>query len=344
MGALPAAGLHFLDTLPNNRLRWFYAQKEYPIVRALACLSLLNVEGNRTYLDAARKHLQWLATNRCSRYDSYCWGLGFHYPVAPDIVYDRHTPLATVTPYALEAFVRFSEATGTNEWPSVFRGVYDFVENDLQVMEEGSDYLVTSYSPSRDRVVINAVSYTMYSYALLLPYLAEQERASASAKIARLYRFLVKSQHADGSWPYSPAGRSFIDCFHSCIVLKNIIKTNRKQRLPGCEDVVGSGYQYLKGNLFDEGEYLFRRFAARPRPSLVKFDLYDNAEMLQVAALLDDHELGDRLASSIMANFVRGNDIYSQIDLFGAKRNRNMLRWAVMPFLYALSVFEAQTD
>ena len=177
----------------------------------------------------------------------------------------------------------------------------------------------------------------MYSYALLLVYLASQERSRIEAKVRKLYAYVQRSQRADGSWFYSPHGRSFIDCFHSCIVLKNVLKTNKIIRLNGSERLVSSGYEYVKRAFFDKRHCLFRRFSVSNKPSLARFDLYDNAEVLNLAFLLGDRELFQSLLTSVIQHFCRGLDVYSQIDLIGALRNKNTLRWAVMPFLYAAS-------
>jgi hypothetical protein len=339
-GLMPAALLTLFDDLVNNRRRLFYSRKEYPIVRAFAALSLLNLyrrNGKRQLLEFAGRHLEWLAAHPCTGYRGYGWGLGFPYAVTRDVIYGPNTPLSTMTPYALEAFVRFREISGDARFDSVTEAVYRFFEQDIQVMEEDGETMATSYGPFRDRIVINAVSYAMYAYSLFLASAAGERRASIETKIGKLYGYVRKTQAADGSWFYSPQGRSFIDCFHSCIVLKNLAKTSRALPLEGVASVIGRGYEYLKRNMLDADNFLFRRFAVSNKPSIVKFDLYDNAEALNLAMLLGDTPLAEKLLQSVSSHFCDGLDIYSQIDLIGARRNRNMLRWAVMPFLYAVS-------
>jgi hypothetical protein len=146
------------------------------------------------------------------------------------------------------------------------------------------------------------------------------------------------NQKANGSWLYSPDERSFIDCFHSCIVLKNLIKTNSLVALSGSGEIVERGYGFLKSNFMVREKGLFKRFALANKPSLVLFDLYDNSEMLNLAFMMGDTKLVHSLDQHIAEAFVRGNDIYSRIDCFGLRHSRNTLRWAVMPYFYALSV------
>ncbi|MCK4348495.1 MAG: hypothetical protein KAW47_07750 [Thermoplasmatales archaeon] len=343
LGLVPAALFTLYDVFLNNERRNFYTPQEYPIVRAWAALILLNLyRHNRkaSTIDNVVLHLDWLKQNTCHGYSGYCWGLGFKYAVSKDLIYDSNMPLSTMTPYPLEAFVTYTEISKSDAYLDVIRSIYSFFENDIQILEETKEYLVTSYAPLPDRKVVNAVSYSMYSLAILLPYIDEMEHQRLGQKIKKLFAFIVKSQNADGSWFYSPEGHSFIDCFHSCVVLKNIIKTNRAFPLHDSDQVVAQGYLYLKNNFFVEKVGLFKRFSKSNKPSIVKFDLYDNAEMLNLAILMGDGSLVGELRKAIEKNFCVGEDIYSQIDIMGKKRNKNMLRWAVMPYLYALSLLE----
>jgi hypothetical protein len=341
LGLLPAAALTVFDLFINDRPRWFYRRQEYPIVRAWAALALLNIFERTSepgVLDSARIHLDWLSEHSCQGYSGPCWGLGFEYAVSADFIYDANMPLTTMTPYPLEAFVRYSELTGDDRYLMVIRGIYKFFDTDVEIMEETDEYLVTSYAAMRDRRVINAVSYVMYSYSLMLRFLDAAEKRVAEEKIGKLYAYVVSKQGDDGSWAYSPDGRSFIDCFHSCIVLKNIIKTDALIALPGCRDVVERGYTYLKANFLVRKMGLVKRFSVKNKLSLMRFDLYDNAEMLNLSILMGDVDLMRLLDRGIATAFVSGSDIYSQIDCFGIRHNRNTLRWAVMPYLYVQTV------
>jgi len=340
VGMLPAALLTLVDTYLNNGLRWGYQAQEYPIVRALAALALLNLherEASASLLAVVRCHLDWLRHNVTRGYSGPCWGIGFRQPISAGLIYAADLPLSTMTPYPLEAFVRFHRLSGDDSVVPVIRGIYEFFSRDLCVMEEADDYLVTSYAAMRDRRVVNAVSYVMYSLSLLLPYLTPGDQQQASGRISKLYGYVRRSQRSDGSWLYSPDGRSFVDCFHSCIVLKNLEKTRRTVDLPEVEPVISRGYAYVVENFRVKGSGLFRRFSVANKPSLVRYDLYDNAEMLNLAILRGDTTLIESLPPLIEKKFMKGDDIFSQIDFLGVRRNRNHLRWAVMPYLYALS-------
>ncbi len=344
-GLGPVAFLALFDTFANNRARKFYSRQEYPIVRALAALSLLNVYrvgGNTDQLEAAKRHLQWLTSHACRGCRGTAWGMATNYAVSKGLHYGVNTPLATMTPYCLEAFVEYRDLSGDGSFDETIRGIARFLDEDLVVMEETDQHMAMSYAPMKDRIVVNAASYTMWAYALLLPSLPSGNRDAAIRRIEKLHCFVRRQQRPDGSWLYSPEGKSFIDCFHSCIVLKNLIKTHEICPIDGTPELISAGYQYLKDHLLDEKQNLYRRFSVANKPGIVKYDLYDNAEMLNLAVLMEDRAHVKVLGESIERNFHDGPMIFSQIDASGTERNRNMLRWAVMPYLHALSQIAKQ--
>lgn len=318
-----------------------YSQQEYPIVRALAAQCLLNlyrIRPEKAYLESTIRHLDWLKAHACTGTHGLGWGLQFRYAVDKNLVYDENTPFSTMTPYALEAFVRFTNLTGDRRYEGEILGVYRFFDEDIRIMEETESMMATSYTPRYDRTVINASSYAMWSFALLLAFLSKHERAKAKRKIVKLYKFIQRQQRSDGSWLYATSTDSFIDCFHSCIVLKNLFKTNSLFQLDQCEVVLSQGYHYVKSAFRDPVIGLYRRFALANKPGLVWFDLYDNAEMLHLSVLLQDIQETHRLLPIIESTFQVGEAIYSQIVVGGLRKNENMLRWAVMPYVYALSL------
>jgi hypothetical protein len=341
LGLLPAATLTIWDNFLNNGFRFKYRKREYPAARALAAQSLLNVyevTKDEKYVLGAKRHIDWLIANSSRNYSGLSWGLGFKWAVDDGLDYDENTPFSTHTPYGLEAIHKYIQLSGNKAYEKHIKSIYAFFEHDIQVMFEDGETMATSYGPSKDRLVTNAVSYTLFAYAIFLIYLPE-EAIPIKEKIRKLYNFIVGKQLEDGSWQYEPdSDTSFIDCFHSCFVLKNIYKTNLILPLKGYEGIMKSGYGYVKANFYNPKHKLFKRFTLSNKPSIVKFDLYDNAEVLNMAILLNDKALCNELLSSIKTKFVKGEAVYSVIDLFYIKRNKNTLRWAVMPYLYALSV------
>ena len=340
LGGIPALLFSCWDLFLNNKWRIGYQKQQYPIVHALAALTLMNQyekTNNSALLDKAEEHLGWLINHASKGYSGYCWGLGFKWPVADGIIYDSKTPYATHTPYALEAFYRFDRITDSVKYSEVIKSCFQFYEHDLQIMYETDEEMAVSYGPFPDRIVTNAVAYTAYVYTLFLDYFPDQQDYIKN-KIKKLYQFVVGVQREDGSWLYIPNDNaSFIDCFHSCFIIKNLVKANKKCRLEGVEQVIKKGYEYIYRNFLDQPTGLYKRFTVKNKFSLTKFDLYDNAEMMNVMNLLGDKEGLHNLTIAVDKYFIRNYEIYSIIDILGIKRNRQMLRWAVMPYLYTIS-------
>lgn len=335
LGILPAALLTFYDYYFNNKYRLGYKKQEYPIVRAQAIIGLLNLyknNKNEKYIVYARKHIDWLLANTSKNYSGYCWGAGFKIVISDTLIYNEETPFTTNTPYVLEAFHNYYKITNDSKILPVIKSIYKFYENDILVLKEDDDILITSYGPFKDRIVTNAVSYTMYAYSIFYNYI--DDKVYVKNKIKKMYQFIKNVQKSDGSWFYAPYDKnSFIDCFHSCFVLKNIYKANREFKLNEADLIIDKGYKFIKDSFYSKKNGLFRRFARKNKPSLVKFDLYDNSEVLYLAKLLNDRDVICDLNSKIETTFIDKNDMYSVIDIFGFKKNKNCLRWAVMPYI-----------
>ena len=334
---LLAGGLSVYDLFINNKSRLFYKRQEFPIVRAFASLLLNNLyrlEEKTDFLAFSKKNIDWLIANAKKTETGIGWGLGFYHPASDKIIYSPDAALSTMTPYIVEALLDQEKILSKEGlYKDTLEKVFNFFNSDIKVLDETETYEITSYGTFPDRKVVNAVSYTLYSLLLLnnyfkgaLPYKLHPEK---------LYNYIAKMQNQDGSWYYSEEGSPFIDCFHSCIVLKNLIKSRPYMHIDG--NMIEKGYSYIKNNLWDNEKKMYKRFSITNKPGLIKYDLYNNAEMLNLAILMNDKQEADKIVTSIQQNFIDPSGIFSAIDILGFKRNKNMLRWAILPCLYALS-------
>ena len=340
-GLLPSALLVLFDSYINNRSRIGYSKREYPVVYAykvLLAIELYKRHPHSHLLEEARCSLTWLALNYSKGYSGHCWGANMPW-VSKNATYKEETPFITNTPYVLEALTQFSQISNDTTFDYMVPTILAFIETDLIKMVDSSNELALSYSPYPEkRIVINANSYAMFCYSVF-NQLYPGQSTCISDKVIRLYNFIKNHQRPDGSWFYyaDDLPGNFIDCFHSCFILKNLYKANKTVCLENFSETIQLGYKYLKVNFFDHQRKLFKRFAKTDKASIIQFDLYDNAEMLNLSILLKDGELTDILSQSIKEEFVRGNDIYSQIILSNKRIQKNTLRWAVMPMLYAFA-------
>lgn len=339
MGIIPAGLVSIFDLFINNKNRFFYSKKEYPIVRAQAGLALINIyiqHNDEKYLKFAKLHIDWLLEHFSRDYTGLSWGIGFEIVIDSETTYEKNTPYSTVTPYVLELFDAYYKLSKNDKIKESILDIYLFYEKEIQIMKETNDILITSYGPFKDRIVTNSVSYTMYAYSIFLQY--SEDKAYIENKIVKMYNFLKSVQKNNGSWSYSPSNSStFTDCFHTCFIIKNIYKTSLVINLSQATNVIQRGYQLIKESFYDKNNGLYFRFITKNKPNLISFDLYDNSEVLNLAILLKDEYTVNSLGEKIFANFFEGSDIYSAIDIFGRKKNKNMLRWAVMPLMLTLS-------
>lgn len=342
-GFIPAGIFYLGDILFNSDLRCLYTPQEYPIVRALAGLTLIRCykqTGNKQYLTFAEIHLDWLVQHYCKGYSGYCWGHNFKW-ASKNGIYDEHIPYITVTPYALEAFIEYRKITLNKKFDKIINSIFLFLEKDLIIQIKDSKFLALSYAPVIEpRIVINANSYALFSYSLLLDFLPQQKDYILN-KIKKLYNFIVNNQNKNGSWFYYADNEpgNFIDCFHTCFILKNLIKLSKKWSDFTIDySVIQNGASYLRNNFYDKKTGLYKRFSIADAPSFIKFDLYDNAEILNLFFLLNDNDNYNRLKKNIGKYFLHGKNIFSKIDCLNRKTSKNNLRWAVMPYLYSLSL------
>lgn len=340
--AAPALALTLFDVFINNSARLFYKKQEYPIVRALAALTLMNLHqktGLPEYLQAAETHLNWLHRNTSPNYKGSGWGLGFKWNISGDIVFSAETPLSTHTPYVLEALHTYYQITQDQDYLKRMNRVFDFYEHDIRLVYEQDNEAAVSYGPIGDIVVTNATSYTLFAYSIFHRHFPHKA-VEITDKIQRFYNFIRTMQRNDGSWLYAPFEKNtFIDCFHSAFILKNLIKVKKNIdfELDSIDEIIQSGYDSVIEGFLVKEKSLFKRFSLSNKPSLVKFDLYDNAEMLNLAFLMGDTALVQKLNAAIKSNFYKNDNIYSMIDILGYKKNKNTLRWAVLPYLFSLS-------
>ena len=312
--------------------------RQLPIVQAQAALSNLafaRATGSRAHVDRAERCLEWLLDHASRGYSGLCWGLGFASHPDDRIEYRAETPLITITAYAFKAFVEHAVLTGSAQHQDAVQSIVRHIRADLVDMHDSEGRLATSYGPWADRIVNNAVSYNMVVHALAASYLNDSESDELNDRARRMYRYVKEAQQANGSWPYRDSVDSMIDCFHSCFVIKNIIHASRMADFEGSLEVVEAGYDFLKRHLVCNKTGLMLPFARHSAPFLVKYRLYDSAEMIGIAGLLGDWSFASALQESVEEHFGPPPAMHVEIDRVGRSLGRGYLRWGIMPYVLA---------
>lgn len=339
-GKFGAVGLGLLDWLAPDLSRRMVGAKlrTYPIVVAHEVLRrkveqrLLEPEAEELF-----QCLRSIAVAPTGN-QAWAWGLGFPW-MSKNGLYGPEVPFVTHTPYVMEALLTLANSpTVRDEAMAMFYGTWPFLES-LKVMDEGKDFLALSYAPVKEpRIVVNANAYAAFAYALHAVYGDKNIREAARKKARLLARWVVRQQKKDGSWFYYADREpgNLIDGFHSCFVVKNLIKI--KRLLPDVagtvDEAISKGFGFIRSSLYDPKAGLVRRFAVRSHRDPFRWDLYDQAEYL---GLLVDFGLLDEakeFASYVEDRFRKGDHWYCRIDIFGRRWGKNFLRWGIVPFQY----------
>jgi hypothetical protein len=239
----------------------------------------------------------------------------------------------------MEALLALAKVNSVqDEAMQMFHGTWAFLQS-LRVMYEDENSLALSYAPvDEPRIVVNANAYAAFAYALHAIHGNKEVREEAKKKVPRLVRWVAGQQEKDGSWFYYADKKpcNFIDCFHSCFVVKNLLKV--KWLIPEVSEVVmpivKRGWAYIRSELYDSKPGLCRRFAKRARRDPFRWDFYDQAEYLGLLVDFGLLEEAREFRQRVESRFCKGKHWYCRIDIFGRRWGKDFLRWGIVPFWY----------
>jgi hypothetical protein len=333
--------------LPSAR-RLFWKPQRFPIADAhyamgFAALSQI-LEEKKYYLRAVH-FLEMLEATRCQGQKHYAWGYPFDWVGIRGTIKER-TPLITTEPYVYEAFSKVYEIDKDQKWRQIMRSLAQHVSEDYFDVETSPLASRTSYTPSPEPSGGGVVNASAYRAFLLTKAAQDFSVEKYRRQGERNMHFVLESQNADGSWFYAMDGkRDFVDHFHTCFVLKALVKIEQLTGDSNCTQAIERGVNYYVENLFDEAG-LPKPFSKAPRLTIYRRELYDYAECINIATLLRGRfsELDKRLSSVL-------NDLFGRWQRpDGSFRSRHLLlgwddvpmhRWAqaqlFRSFCYLLS-------
>jgi hypothetical protein len=266
-----------------------YATADAQLV--LALVNLFHTTGERHHLERAQQIAEEMLRYSVPGYRGLCWGYPFDWQNTKGM-WPRNRPYITCTPYCFEAFLALFDATGDEVQLTRAASIAEFVYHDLNDTPTGPGAAAGSYSPHDNSKVINASAYRAF---VMTEAAARFDRDDYQAKAELNLRFILDSQKSDGAWLYEEDYKpgAFIDHFHTCFVLKNLSKLNRRLQRDDIRAAINRGFDYYQKNLFHaDGDP--RSFAIEPRFQLARLEMYNFAEAITLGALLSDENTAAR--------------------------------------------------
>ncbi|MGD1083248.1 MAG: hypothetical protein ABSA47_00700 [Verrucomicrobiota bacterium] len=306
----------------------------------LAFLNLHHLAGDNAYLDKALDLGKDLLSYSIPGYHGHCWGYPFDWQHGRGM-WKENTPFITATPYCFEAFLGLFDATGDPVFRDIPASIARFVHQDLRDTPTSPDAAAGSYSPTDNSRVVNASAYrAMVLFEAAARFANDDYRRAAQKNL----NFILQSQRADGAWLYTmdEDSKPFVDHFHTCFVLKNLFKLNRRLQSAAVAASIARGFRYYRENLFRPNG-LPKQFAIQPRAQIVRLEMYDFAEAITLGALLRDaipeaFAMAQRLASVLCRQYqLPDGHFVTRVYRGGWKHTLPFLRWPQAQIFYALT-------
>jgi hypothetical protein len=343
LGTLAVSPMIFCEAFVPSARTLFWKAQRFPIADAHYAMGfafLSQVLGEEKYYKRAVHFLEVLKETRSPGYRHYGWGYPFNWETRNGTMVEG-TPLITTLPYAYEAFRQVYQIDGDPQWREIMQSIAEHALRDYADYETSATASSCTYKPGPENSsgVVNASAYR----ASLLTMAAADFSEENYRKVAeRNLNFVVESQNANGSWYYSTDGqRDFVDHFHTCFVLKALAKIEQLTGSPPCRTAIERGVGYYVKNLFDASGRP-APFSKAPRLTVYRHELYDYAECINVAVLLEGRfpELDRILAgviTDLLARWQKRDGSFRARKLLVGWDNVPMHRWAQSQVFRSLS-------
>lgn len=350
LGIAAVAPMVFCEAFLPSARGLFWKKQRFPIADAhyaMGLALLAKLTGRSEYRERAVHYLNVLEQTRCPGYQLHGWGYPFDWVTRSNGVIRIGTPLITTTPYVYEAFQAVHAIDSKTEWVDVMQSIAEHAFRDIPdtMIREGE--AAAGYFPGDSHgCVINASAYRAFLLtAASVRFGREDYRAAADRNL----NFVLRRQHADGSWHYADDGvRTFVDHYHTCFVLKALTKIERLTGSTGCSQAIDRGVQYYTTHLFDE-KSVPRPFAVAPRLTVYRQELYDYAECINLGSLLLGRyaSLDAQVAATVddlLNRWVKPDGSFRSRRLMLGWDNVTMHRWGQSQVFRALAAYAAASS
>jgi hypothetical protein len=344
------APLLLLEIVAPSARQLFVAKERYATADAqlaLAYCKLFRLKGDARFLENSRRLAAELVGYSVPGFRGLCWGYPFDWRHVNGVS-PKQTPFITTTPYCFEAFRALYDITGDQQYAEWGRSVAEFVAHDLKDTPYAGGSAAGSYSPFDDSKVVNASAYrAMVLFGAAEWFGVPEFRAKAEGNLS----FILASQLENGSWLYSADNprEAFIDHFHTCFVLKNLWKLNRRRKDPAVADCIRRGFEFYRRELFTP-DGIPKSFALEPRKQIVRLEMYNYAEAITLGSLLapmipEALTMAQRLAEQLCREFqTRAGHFVTRVYRGGWRHSFPFLRWPQAQIFLALTnLLEAET-
>lgn len=300
-GAVAVAPMIFSEAFVPSVRRFFARPLRFPIADAHYAMGfalLFRLLGEPRHRERALHFAGMLEATRCPGAGRAGWGYPFDWVTRTGVI-PANTPLITTTPYCYDAFAAVHDLDPHPRWLGLMQSAAEHAFVDIADRRISDDAASAGYHPhDREGGVVNASAYRAW---LLTSAGLRFGRDDYLRAARRNLNYVLGAQREDGSWFYATDGvRDFVDHFHTCFVLKALVRIDGITGEGWCTRAVEAGVRYYVRHLFD-GEDLPRPFARAPRLTVYRRELYDYAECINLATLLRGRfpALDERLASAL---------------------------------------------
>lgn len=348
LGTLAVAPMVLCEAFVPRARALFYPRSRLPIADAHFAMGFASMfEGTQKeeYYHKAVHFLEVLKRTRCPDYRHYAWGYPFHWQTRGGLI-PAGTPLITTIPYCYEAFEYVFRIDGKQEWQEIMHSIAEHALHDYRDIPAGDHAATCTYTPLGGERVVNASAYR----AFLLTRAGSDFKEDGYLKVAeRNLNFVLQHQQDDGSWLYAMDGtRDFVDHFHTCFVLKALVKIEQMTGHDGCTKAIDRGIEFYLSNLFDEAG-LPRPFARAPRLTVYRHELYDYAECLNLGVLLQGRfpeldRTGERVLQDLLDRWLKRDGSFKSRELLIGFDNVPMHRWGQSEIFRSLCLMLTSTD
>jgi len=283
----------------------------------------------------ARELLDDLIGMSLKGFKGACWGYSFDWQ-SRSFFAPKGTPTIVPTAFAARALCEAAEVIDASAYLPYARTICDFILNDLNQTEETSDEMCFSYSPLDHTRVFNA---SLMAAEVLGTVGGMLQEASLCDLAMRATRYVIRRQHADGSWAYgTDSHQAWTDNFHTAFML-----TSLSRLIESCgardelEPALARGYEFWKERFFLSNGWP-KYYPDRLYPA----DVHSAAAAIVALVELRGRfpatlGLGEEIASWAIANLrSRYKYFYYQRHRFQLNRIPYM-RWSQAWMMYAIS-------